>query len=70
MNNPNEVHAHKDEMKMTIVLCEVEIINKYRLRYGTIREALRYAASMAILNNEFDDRRSKVQEVHPMPKMS
>ena len=63
MNNPKEVHAHKDEMKMTTVLCEAEIINICRLRYGTIREALRYAASMAILNNELDERRAKVQEV-------
>ncbi len=67
MRNPNKIHAHNGEMRMTTTICERSIIDTCRLRYGTIREALRYAAKMAVLNNEFDERRAGVQEVHPMP---
>lgn len=70
MRNPNEIHAHTNEMRMTTTICERSIIDTCRLRYGTIREALRYAAKMAVLNNEFDERRAGVQEVHPMPNDS
>jgi hypothetical protein len=67
MNNPNKIHAHTDNMKMTTTMCEESILNICRSQYGTIREALRYAAKMAVLNNEFKERRKNVVEVHSMP---